>query len=250
MRICPECGTQFQPKGPQKRCSVNCRDKHIKEYDRLRSGVRGTERKHYAREDKVDPHFWKNIDSQEKAWLLGFTVTDGNVDDYQVRWHLKSSDVDILNWIKDFVGCAGILDLNEKDVNFKVCCREWVHDLRKLGLEKSKSLTVHWIDTPFSWDFVRGLWDGDGSISFVNDVTPVPEFGTASWQLFDALFEWLVDIGYNPTPHIREPKKDNHHVFYRLWLNAKDARDFLPRLYVREPRLARKYELVQRIGLL
>ena len=41
-----------------------------------------------------------------------------------------------------------------------------IEDLRRLGLTERKSLTMHFPDVPeeYLWDFIRGCWDGDGSI--------------------------------------------------------------------------------------
>lgn len=48
----------------------------------------------------VNDRFFKVIDSEEKAYILGFICADGHVDPYNIQIEVAKKDVDILYKIK------------------------------------------------------------------------------------------------------------------------------------------------------
>ena len=126
---------------------------------------------------QLDEHYFENIDNEEKAYFLGLIVSDGciysqNIRSSMVTITLQGCDKYILerfvkciksnkNITSDGRGCSEIQILSDIMVN----------DLRKYGLFENKSLhTIFPKNLPkdLYCHFIRGLIDGDGSISFYN----------------------------------------------------------------------------------
>lgn len=116
----------------------------------------------------VNKDYFKNIDTPNKAYYLGWAITDGNVllrnttNQYRIR--LNSVDLDILNKMKiDMMSTANIYQRgNYSELN--ICDREFVRHLINLGFSNNKTYTIDVpkIDDEFMWDFIKGVFDGDG----------------------------------------------------------------------------------------
>ena len=125
---------------------------------------------------ELNEFFFEDIDSHEKAYVLGFLFSDGNVSKRnQIGWIIKEKDIEVLNFCKKALSYGGEIkkykSLKEKEaVCLKVTSEKMAHDLIKLGCTKNKSLTLEWPisleETPFIWSFLLGYLDGDGWISF------------------------------------------------------------------------------------
>lgn len=122
--------------------------------------------------------------SPNMAWLLGYIYADGSVGQYgfygylRLRFGCKESDVELLQFIKEFlrapqkIGCSTAF-LKKTGKFYKSCSLtitsyELVKDLVELhGLKARKSyLNLPFPNVPdeFLPHFVRGYFDGDGSV--------------------------------------------------------------------------------------
>ncbi len=83
-----------------------------------------------------------------------------------------------------------------------------IEDLRRLGLTERKSLTMRFPDVPeeFLRDFIRGCWDGDGSIFEGSSWYLVATFVTGSLLFIQAMRHRLNNLGFGRlTIHTRPP---------------------------------------------
>jgi hypothetical protein len=230
---CLECLKPFEARGSQKCCSPECSKARLVKYETARAGqVRGPSiRTAYKRTDTLDPHFWKSIDTPEKCWLLGFLATDGNIckDPPMVRFHIQEQDKEVLELIQKLVGNVSRIHTTKTGVLLNICSAEWCRDLTKLGLGPAKSITVPWTETLYPWDYIRGLWDGDGHFHWVG-TTPVAEFYSSSWALILGLHVWLAKKA-NFVPDLKEKSHTDTAKHYRLRLNVADTRALTTQLY-------------------
>lgn len=127
----------------------------------------------------IDHSFFKCIDSEEKAYWLGFIFADGNVSDYTKGTHkycleitLKSSDKSHLIKFKEAIGYSG--DISDRvQGNYKSCrisfsSKELILDLIEHGCTPRKSLTLEFpssVPDCYMRHFIRGYFDGDGSVN-------------------------------------------------------------------------------------
>ena len=120
-------------------------------------------------------NIFNQINSEEKAYWLGFIVADGylNTSKHMLRIKLGSKDKSHLIKFIKFVG--GSEDMLKKEIHSEtgnevfyvsLYSKEIMNDLLKLGVEQAKSTRekVCSINPKYYRDFIRGLWDGDGFI--------------------------------------------------------------------------------------
>jgi len=122
---------------------------------------------------KLNENYFENIDSADKAYFLGLLYADGNIHQtslgrkrFQIALH--KNDEYILNILKEYLAYNGKLynDRNCKKLmfhNIKI-----FDDLKKHGCVENKSLILTYptfLSPDLTWHFVRGYFDGDGSIS-------------------------------------------------------------------------------------
>ena len=148
--------------------------RYTKKY-KLKSGV-GTQG---ARKYKFDEEFFSIINTEEKAYWLGFIAADGcvykNSNAWRLQINLKGSDIEHLEKLqlaiksnykiaKKIVGSSEVCQLK---INSKIMCEYLI----KQGIIERKSLVVRMpkIEHNLQRHFIRGYFDGDGSIKNFKD---------------------------------------------------------------------------------
>jgi len=112
--------------------------------------------------------------SNEMAWVLGAIYSDGNIKKVGNAFSIsqKNSDVDFLEKILKVMNSNHKLydKSNRPAKYFEINNFKMYHDLISLGLHSNKSKTITFPNVPNKYirHFIRGLWDGDGSISYNN----------------------------------------------------------------------------------
>lgn len=173
-------------------------------------------RKYFFRED-----MFSVIDTDEKAYWLGFLYADGYVchsEKHSIEITLKDSDRDHLLKFADFVGTDSPVAEKLVEINGKVITvyriaihsKQMAIDLKNHGCMQAKSMILKFPD--FLSDkllshFVRGYFDGDGclSISYTqrklsNEPYKALHFGAVgNYDFLEAYESHLHSIGINKT---------------------------------------------------
>lgn len=138
--------------------------------------VKGKNRR-FNRRYQFDEDFLRSIDTQEKAYCLGFICADGYVSESENRVviALSSVDEDILVKIRDcFKSNSPIRKAPKKYGHeqsvLSLCSKILVGTLVSKGIRQGKSLTmgcdmVEGIPDPLMPHFLRGYFDGDGCMT-------------------------------------------------------------------------------------
>ena len=130
----------------------------------------------------LDENYFETIDTEEKAYWLGFLYADGYVgnDKYNnIVIGLCEKDKKHLENFKKSINYSGDIRIKKNSGGYKTkhegvvinfSNKKMASDLRKLGLYPGKSTTMK--DMPDIPDnlyrhFIRGYFDGDGSISHI-----------------------------------------------------------------------------------
>ncbi len=192
--------------------------------------------------------------SQSMAYLLGYIFTDGSlhrVSKTNFNVIISSVDRDHLEKLATILG-KGIKILTQKQgkkgfsgsgdryIHLIQCSRpRMIKDLRKLELTQRKSLTMKFPPVPdeFLRDFIRGCWDGDGSIFIQRNGNLRAQFGTGSLAFIQAMHDRLSNRGFGRmTIHTKEPgsggRKNPH---YYLNIISKHAVAFCEWIYDNVP---------------
>ena len=136
----------------------------------------------YINRDKIDNiDFFKEIDTPEKAYWLGFIVADGNVNKngFNMQINLNAKDGKHLQKLADVFGkkvkYTNYYNKNKgteyQGVYLCVSSKKLCSDLNSLGMLPNKtdlnqSSILKNINDKMFPHFVRGIFDGDGSISY------------------------------------------------------------------------------------
>jgi len=122
----------------------------------------------------VNENYFKRW-SSNMAYMLGFILADGCIIEGTYRGYsdslkfgVQKRDVDILEKIKKELSSSHKISLCKNADHFSITNQVIVNDLKKLGITYRKSLKENIPNVPQKYvrDFIRGIVDGDGSISF------------------------------------------------------------------------------------
>lgn len=172
-------------------------------YIRIKSEKSADLRKYKANDD-----FFNAIDSEIKAYLLGFLYADGYLaSDGRIGVRLQIDDEEIIKMIQTYI-CPSSPIVYTNNQNFKrkeqVSIR-WKSKimykrLQDLGFcinkTKTNSFIFRNIPDEYKWDFLRGYTDGDGHISSYNLDNPTKRKVLISWcngsvQILKDIMEFL-----------------------------------------------------------
>lgn len=114
-------------------------------------------------------NFFDSIDTEEKAYWLGFVYADGCVwKDKTLTIHLNSKDVQHLEKFKSAIAASNNIYIYQNKSSIRITSNQIVSNLNKLGINNRKSyynLTPPNINPLLESSFWRGVFDGDGCIS-------------------------------------------------------------------------------------
>lgn len=150
---------------------------------------------------RVRQTFFSKIDTELQAYLLGFHAADGCVDDSRntFRVQLQESDSELIYLFKDNIApdarvftiqpreliCnrTGKKYISEAMFGVNIYCAHITDDLTKLGFGSNKTfLELHLpkIDDSLIRHFIRGYFDGDGSV-IGTAIAPDPKHRKINW---------------------------------------------------------------------
>ena len=194
---------------------------------------------------------FEKIDTEEKAYWLGFLYADGNVYykeekvTYRIELGLAEKDLNNIEKFKNFLNCTNEIKYRESTKSYRLMIpsKKICNDLIKLGCVPNKSLiltfpTEEQVPLELQKHFIRGYFDGDGSISYrKSGGSPgISVMGTLEFLLkLNEVFNNLAAIA----------KKDKRHLnnTYTLRFRVQPGINFLYLIYNDSNIfLTRKYE--------
>ena len=114
---------------------------------------------------------FETIDTEEKAYWLGFLYADGSVSstDNRIELGLAEKDLRHIEKFRDFIGIQNKISYRASTKSYRYAFRSisCKADLIKQGCVPKKSLilnfpTEYQVPKNFVKDFIRGYFDGDG----------------------------------------------------------------------------------------
>ncbi|MDB8734539.1 LAGLIDADG family homing endonuclease [Ruminococcus bicirculans (ex Wegman et al. 2014)] len=148
------------------RDAINCKAKEmgIKKIDRYASN--GIANKKY----NINENYF-NEKSRNMFYVLGFWCADGCIcssgGNKCFNIHIKNDDKYLLKNILLDMKSTHKLYENQTSVSINICNQKIYDSLINLGFTERKSLTLEfplWIPKQYLNDFIRGYFDGDGSV--------------------------------------------------------------------------------------
>lgn len=129
------------------------------------SGLKLPNDKSWCRKYKLNDEYFDNIDTQEKAYWLGFILADGNISNNSLSIELSKKDRHHLElMLKALDSDSPIKDTRKNCCRVFINSKKLVQSLRKYGIVPNKTKTTYFPDIPVDLHrhFVRGILDGDG----------------------------------------------------------------------------------------
>lgn len=173
-----------------------------------RKNVQRREYTHY-REYDMNQDFFEIIDTEEKAYWLGFLLADGCIkENRQVLLRLAKKDKGHLEKIQKSISSQYpyfYADQNNT-VGISIGSKKMCRDLSNHGCVMNKTFLIYYPDIPSELDrhFIRGYFDGDGSFSY-NPISKSSSFGICGKKefLLDIQLRMIDYVGLNKTKIIK-----------------------------------------------
>ena len=199
---------------------------------------------------RIDDNYFENIDSNEKAYWLGFILADGYNGDKNFEFSQCDKNKDAVAKFKEAIKSQH--KISKKNVNghiewrINIRSKKLHNDLLNLGITSDKSYTALLpnIKDQYIPSFLRGYFDGDGSIYSRKDALPIVSFTSASINLLKDIQKWLEKNQINSCIYevnVGRSKNTN----WGLFINTKIAAKFLNIIYkdsTENTRLDSKYD--------
>lgn len=138
----------------------------------IQSKIRYLPFKQKIKKHPVNSNFFKTW-SANMAYVLGFIAADGNIchTGGAHMLHIACDDQDIIEKIKNVISYSGPIREKKRDngkisYSLRICDSIIFKDLEKLEITERKSLTLNppKIPNKLLKDFLRGYFDGDGTV--------------------------------------------------------------------------------------
>lgn len=206
-----------------------------------RNGLKtaGNRRKHFFNE-----HFFSKIDSEDKAYFLGFISADGAVITHkaakEMRMCNRAQDIDIFEKFRASVELNTCVKTFLRYYDVPYCSlvlysKILVNDLISWGVVPNKTFVIEFpdIDKQYYNHYIRGYFDGDGSIHKLNgERNKTQRFGfsivSGSKSLIESIYGILGDVT-KIVPKIRTDKRGNgsYEIILRSKQNLLDVYNYM-----------------------
>lgn len=167
------------------------------------------------RQRKISPLFFNDYSNKNIQYWLGVIASDGCI----TKGKLIVETVD-LDWMTDYRNFLNpdinILETQPPRGNLlyrvQVRSKGIVQELEKYGITNNKSLSLYW-KYPLTWDFIRGIFDGDGCVTYTkNTKYVIVSFCGGSIKFLQQIQEFLLQN--NIKSNLNEEKREDRILYY------------------------------------
>jgi len=187
--------------------------------------------------------------NKDTSYLIGLFQSDGTLyhqgkgNKGKAQIEISVKDEDIIHKIKEIIPYNyGIrkrtrnIIMKEKNylhesINITICNMDFRKFLEENGVpygKKSKIIDVPNSDQLSRMDYIRGLFDGDGSLGFTKRGFPFIGFVTESEKIKDYLLNFFSEITQKPKKENNRNQRDN---LYNILMFKEDAIKFCELVY-------------------
>lgn len=188
------------------------------------------------------------------AYVLGFVVADGCIIKRKDRiesyiFNITSKDQDILLKIKKALSSEHPIGIKYNSLKMpysyvSICNREICEDIIRLGINPRKTYNLEPIKVPEKYfaDFVRGFFDGDGSVYLqkINGTLQIKSSFVAASAEFLKDFNSRLCRNLNipeKSVHQTKNKSENRMIQYSICLYVDDSEKLAKFMYGSNPTL-------------
>lgn len=171
-------------------------------------------------------------ETENMAWLMGFLAADGCIEKNRniIKLSLSTVDKEILEKIREELQLESSVKNYQTSQGYNVSKLQWSSeqhkkDLANYGIIPQKTfklLPPYKLNKKFWKDYIRGFWDGDGSITLLKN-----NYNSLAWQLISGtkeILEFIVDYFYEeyniPKVNIHSMNRNGKDLFTILYSTA------------------------------
>lgn len=191
------------------------------------------------RKFRLNENFFENIDTEEKAYMLGFLYADGNVQTDRLQISLAKVDTEILEKFSKLLldGNVQLYEYKCKNINAQpkvslyIINKKIVNDLISHGCVPRKTFVLNFPDLQkhLISHFIRGYFDGDGMLVIYERLAPrcitkgkFAEFSILSTkEMLDVIAKYFQHLGINCKWDKRWKNQDNNNYTLRIHGNQQ-----------------------------
>lgn len=168
-------------------------------------------------------------ENENMAWLLGFLAADGSIEKNRnvIKLSLSTTDKEILEKIRKEIQLESKVKDYQTSQGYEVskiqwCSEQHKKDLAKYGIIPQKTFKLippYQLNKKFWKDYIRGFWDGDGSITLLKN-----NYNQLEWQLVSGtkeVLEFIVNYFYEeyniPKVNINSINRHGNNVYTILY---------------------------------
>jgi len=194
------------------------------------------------------------------AWVLGVIATDGSLESKR-QVAICQKEPELLLKLRSLLGSdAKLIHLPKRGLagaiyRFAIGSRDIVEDLNRLGVPFNKSLKLRFPKVPQKYmrHFLRGCWDGDGSVYWgkVGITQAASSICGGSRPFIAGIRDALVKLGLPPRPVEIQRKGNRKNQYYYVRWHARDSAKLYHVFYHRvseDMYLSRKYKKFKAIA--
>ena len=196
--------------------------------------IRG--RSEATRRYTINENYFDIIDTKEKAYILGLMYSDGcnfinhDTKTYRISIDLHQKDVLILEKISKLLGYSGPLrsQRNNIMIGLRIHNKHMSATLENIGMIKAKSLKLKFpnIEEMLISHFIRGYFDGDGSICKDNRNSKNYTISIVSTLEFCQNYYNILETELGICPYIRETGRRNGITFTASFRGNQQIKKF------------------------
>lgn len=222
--------------------SYKCVSNYVYRYgykNRVRKEERGRPHKYILER----PDFFRSW-SKSMSYCLGFIVADGNIHGTRLTIAVQPRDEDVLHFIRSSIGSNHPIRwysyVDDDGVRRRyrwlaITSKQITRDLVSLGIIPNKSeiwktsAPRFYIPEEYKWDFIRGVFDGDGTVGDKRKYGS--RLSTSIGSSGVGLLEYIRSLsGLSPYPKSSPSRPD----YYTLTWCKKDTANFFKNSYDNE----------------
>lgn len=188
---------------------------------------------------KLDIDFFKEIDTPQKAYWLGFIAADGSINKSNGKLTLISHDEEVITKFKKHINSEHIIShkfVHDKRTNknyerytIQITNALFVNNLIKQGITNQKTdyFLFPKIKEKYYGYFIAGLFDGDGSIRLLKNKTISINL-ISTKETLDFILDFLYKNFNVKKPPLYKVTKNKQNVYkFFLYKNAIIFLDFI-----------------------
>lgn len=188
--------------------------------------------------------YFDNVDTEDKAYFLGFLYADGYNDErnYSINLSLIETDIAILEKFKGILKSTRPLQyvkIKHKVLNIQnqwrlaLSSKHMSQQLVKLGCMQAKTFKItfpNWLREDLLRHFIRGYFDGDGSISISKHRETFTMVGTESF-LEEVQTVLMRELGLNKTKFYKRFPEDGTNITSLIYVGSGSLKKIMDWLY-------------------